>query len=79
LKPYVQTWKPADLKPYVQTALELFGADRLMFGSDWPVCTLAGSYEEVYHALLESLGPISENERMKIFGGTARQFYNLPL
>jgi L-fuconolactonase len=50
-----------------------------MFGSDWPVCTLAGSYEEVYHALLESLGPISENERMKIFGGTAQQFYNLPL
>ena len=50
-----------------------------MFGSDWPVCTLAGSYEEVYHALLESLGPISENERMKIFGGTAQQFYNRPL
>lgn len=72
-----KNWKPADLKPYVQTALEQFGADRLMFGSDWPVCTLAGSYEDVYHALLESLGPISENERMNIFGDTARQFYNL--
>ncbi len=74
-----KNWKPADLEPYVQTVLEQFGADRLMFGSDWPVCTLAGSYEEVYHALLESLGPISESERMKIFGDTARRFYNLQL
>lgn len=72
-----QHWKPADLKPYVQTALEAFGADRCMFGTDWPVCELAGSYEQVYHALVEALGPISTSERGEIFGGTAERFYGL--
>lgn len=70
-------WKPADLKPYVQTALELFGPDRCMFGTDWPVCELAGSYEQAYGALVEALGPISAAERAAIFGGTAARFYNL--
>ena len=72
-----QHWKPADLKPYVQTALEAFGADRCMFGTDWPVCELAGSYEQVFHALVEALGPISTSERAAIFGGTAVRFYGL--
>jgi L-fuconolactonase len=70
-------WRPADLRPYVQTALELFGAERCMFGSDWPVCELAGSYQQVYAALVEALGPISESERAAIFGETARRFYKL--
>jgi L-fuconolactonase len=70
-------WTANDLKPYVQTALECFGAERCMFGSDWPVCELAGSYEQVYQALVEALGPISENERAMIFGGTARRFYGI--
>ncbi|HEX4149083.1 MAG TPA: amidohydrolase family protein [Pirellulales bacterium] len=73
-----KTWQPADLKPYVQAALELFGPNRLMFGSDWPVCELAGSYDRVYYALVEALGPISEAERGAIFGGTAARFYKLP-
>jgi L-fuconolactonase len=72
-----KTWKPADLKPYVQAALDLFGADRLMFGSDWPVCNLAGSYSELIDALEEALGPISTTEREMIFGGTAARFYSL--
>ena len=72
-----QHWKPADLKPYVQTALEAFGADRCMFGTDWPVCELAGSYEQVFHALVEALGPISTTERAAIFGGTATRFYGV--
>jgi L-fuconolactonase len=72
-----KTWKPADLTPYVQTALELFGPDRLMFGSDWPVSNLAGSYSEVKSALEEALGPISATEHAKIFGGTAARFYGL--
>jgi len=71
-------WTANDLKPYVQSALDLFGPERLMFGSDWPVCELAGSYEQVYHALVEALGPISEAERDRIFGGTATAFYGLP-
>jgi L-fuconolactonase len=70
-------WTAGDLKPYVQTALECFGAERCMFGSDWPVCELAGSYERVYQALVEALGSIGENERALIFGGTARRFYGI--
>jgi len=72
-----QNWKPADLKPYVEIALDAFGPQRCMFGSDWPVCELAGSYERVYHALEEALGPISDSERAAIFGGTAAHFYGL--
>ena len=72
-------WKPADLRPYVQTAIEAFGPERCMFGSDWPVCELAGSYEDVIAALKETLGPISTDEERQIFGETAKQFYQLKL
>lgn len=72
-----QNWKPADLKPYVETALEAFGPERCMYGSDWPVCELAGTYEQAFHALKEVLGPISETESAAIFGGTAEKFYGL--
>src|SRR5438270_694431 len=51
-----RAWTVADLKPYVAEALEQFGPDRLMFGSDWPVCELAGSYGQVRDALVEALG-----------------------
>jgi predicted TIM-barrel fold metal-dependent hydrolase len=74
-----QEWSPSDLRPYVQAALEFFGPQRLMFGSDWPVCLLAGSHERVFHALNEALGPISQLERHQIFGDTARTFYRLDL
>ena len=70
-------WQPSDLKPYVETAFEAFGAERCMFGSDWPVCELAGSYEQVYHALREVLGALSESEQSHIFGQTATRFYGL--
>jgi L-fuconolactonase len=70
-------WTADDLRPYVHTALDLFGADRLMFGSDWPVCELAATYGEVHEALVEALGPISKSERLAIFGGTAARFYGI--
>ncbi|MDP6444838.1 MAG: amidohydrolase family protein [Pirellulaceae bacterium] len=70
-------WTPADLKPYVEIALEAFGPDRCMYGSDWPVCELAATYEQVHAALNEVLGPLSETENAAIFGGTASRFYNL--
>ena len=73
-----KNWKPADLKPYVEVALEAFGPNRCMYGSDWPVCELAATYEQVYQSLVEVLGPISESERQAIFGGTATTFYKLP-
>lgn len=72
-------WRPADLKPYVETALEAFGPERLMYGSDWPVCELAGSYEQVHASLLEALGPLGKAEADQIFGGTATRFYGLQL
>ena len=58
-------------------ALECFGPDRCMFGSDWPVCELAATYSQVYEALVEVLGPLSDSETNAIFGETARRFYGL--
>jgi L-fuconolactonase len=72
-----QNWKPTDLKPYVETALENFGVDRCMFGSDWPVCELAASYGEVYAALDEIVGTLSDDEKAAVFGLTAQKFYGV--
>jgi L-fuconolactonase len=68
-----QHWTPNDLRPFVQTALELFGPDRLMFGSDWPVCELAATYTRVKDALTEVLGRTDPD----VFGGTAARTYQL--
>jgi L-fuconolactonase len=72
-----KAWTAADLRPYVETALDAFGPERCMFGSDWPVCELAGSYSEVVAVLREILEALSASERAKIFGDTARFFYGL--
>jgi L-fuconolactonase len=72
-----QHWTSEDLKPYVQAALDCFGPKRCMFGSDWPVCLLAGSYNQVVEALHEALGPLSSTERETIFGKTAATFYTV--
>jgi L-fuconolactonase len=72
-----QRWTVADLKPYVHAALELFGPQRCMFGSDWPVCELAATYEQVYQALVDAVGPLSAGDRDAIFSGTAARFYGL--
>jgi L-fuconolactonase len=68
-------WTVAALRPYVETALDLFGPDRLMFGSDWPVCELVADYEQVIDALTVILGGRPD----PIFGGTAARFYRLEL
>jgi L-fuconolactonase len=70
-------WTVADLRRYVATAVELFGPDRLMFGSDWPVCLLAASYAEVVEALTDALGPLSPAEEAAIWSGTATRAYRL--
>jgi len=70
-------WTVADLRPYVERALDLFGIDRLMYGSDWPVCTLAADYQDVHAACLSALGPLSETERAKLLGANATAFYGL--
>jgi L-fuconolactonase len=71
-------WDAEDLEPYVRAAVDLFGPGRCMFGSDWPVCELAASYEEVHDALIEAMGAVNETDRAAIFGGTAQRFYRLP-
>lgn len=71
-------WKPAELKPYIDVALDVFSPARLMYGSDWPVCELAASYEQVHDSLETNLSSLSESEREAIFSGTARAFYALP-
>ncbi len=70
-------WKPADLHPYIDICLQAFGASRLMIGSDWPVCTLAGAYQDVMRATLESLARLSESERAWITEGTCRAAYRI--
>jgi L-fucono-1,5-lactonase len=72
-----KSWTPADLKPYVQHVVEVFGYDRVMFGSDWPVCMLAGTYEQVVSALKEALGPLPTLVAHKIWSGNAAQFYQI--
>lgn len=70
-------WTPVDLAPYVEIALDAFGPERLMFGSDWPVCELTGTYQQVFDALAECLAPLSDAEREQIYAETAREFYGL--
>ncbi|MEU8106513.1 amidohydrolase family protein [Nonomuraea muscovyensis] len=72
------TWSAADLRPYVEHALEVFGPDRLMFGSDWPVALLAGDYAQVWRETGVLLSGLSEAERAAVLGGTATRFYDLP-
>lgn len=70
-------WSVGQIRPYFETVLEAFGAQRLMFGSDWPVCLVAADYAR-WVATVESLvQPLSTTERDAIFGGTATAFYHL--
>ncbi len=73
-----QTWTPKDLKPYVHEVVDIFGTDRCMFGSDWPVCLVAGSYDRVMDALQECVEDLSEADRQKVFGLNAIEAYRLP-
>lgn len=72
-----ENWKKEDFKPYLEVVFDAFGPERLMFGSDWPVCTLAAEYEEVYGLLEAYMEPLAEEEKQMILGGNAQQFYNL--
>jgi L-fuconolactonase len=70
-------WKPLDCKPYLDMVFEAFGAERLIFGSDWPVCLLAASYQQVLKIIEEYLQGQSAGVKERIFGGNAAQFYRL--
>ena len=71
------SWTPADLRPYGEVVVEQFGYDRLMFGSDWPVCLLAGTYRQVWDAAHTTVGPLSDDAHAMVFGRNAATFYKL--
>ncbi len=70
-------WRSEDLKPYVEHLLQVFGPERLIWGSDWPVCTLAASYHTWRETALALTADLSDAERAAVFGGNAVAFYGL--
>lgn len=71
-------WSIDDLRPYVEHVVQCFGFDRLMFGSDWPVCLQAASYDQVIGALEQILSSsLNEDSERKLFGENAARFYKL--
>ncbi|WP_053659628.1 amidohydrolase family protein [Streptomyces sp. MMG1121] len=71
------TWTVADLRPYAETALAAFGPDRVMFGSDWPVCTEAATYAQVLEVSRDLTDGLGAAERAAVHEGTARRVYHL--
>jgi L-fuconolactonase len=71
------TWTAQDIRPYLDLAFDCFGADRLMVGSDWPVCTVAGDYARVMAALTDYLADRPAPEREAVLGGNAQRVYKL--
>jgi L-fuconolactonase len=71
-----QAWTPDDLRPYLDVVFEAFGPERLMWGSDWPVCLLAGSYERVFRVIDDYASALSAGQRAALFGGNCARFYS---
>jgi L-fuconolactonase len=71
------TWTVDRLRPYAGVLFDAFGAERIMFGSDWPVCLLAASYDEWVSAAGELTSGLSDSERAAVFGGAAAHWYRL--
>ena len=70
-------WSPETLKPYLDVAVDAFGPERLMAGSDWPVCLVASGYAQWWQVLRDYFAEFSEAERAAVFGGTAINVYGL--
>jgi L-fuconolactonase len=70
-------WQANDFYPYLDVILAAFGPGRIMFGSDWPVCTLAARYEEVVGLVAGYTSALSAEQQASFWGGTARQVYGL--
>jgi L-fuconolactonase len=71
------SWTPRDVEPYVKRVVDWFGPARCMFGSDWPVCLLASTYEGVLEAMREAVSDLSSSENEAVFGGNAARVYRL--
>ena len=72
-----KNWKPADFAPYLDIVLESFGTKRLMVGSDWPVCTLAGDYASVMKLAGDYISKLSRDEQEAVWSGNARRWYGI--
>jgi len=70
-------WKDTDFHPYLDSVFECFGTDRLLMGSDWPVCTLAGTYYQVYDIILDYIKALSNENHENILGKNAMRFYKI--
>ena len=73
----MRKWKQADFEPYLDAVTELFGINRIMYGSDWPVCLAAGSYESVINIVKKYFAVFSDHEQQLFFGRNAATFYHL--
>jgi L-fuconolactonase len=72
-----QQWRPGDFHRYLDIAFDAFGADRLMIGSDWPVCTLSGAYQPVMKIVIDYVQKFSPEAQAAILGGNCAQFYGI--
>jgi L-fuconolactonase len=74
-----EAWRPSDMQRYVDWAVGHFGAERLLFGGDWPVSMLAGGYARMWAGTHELLSGLTAADRDRVLGGTAAEFYRLPI
>lgn len=72
-----KSWKKEDFIKYLDVVVEAFGTDRIMYGSDWPVCTLAASYDQQFTIIKEYFANFSHSEQESFFGTNASNFYHL--
>jgi L-fuconolactonase len=72
-----KNWKASDIRPYMDVVLDVFGANRIMYGSDWPVCLLAGDYGQVLDLVQSYVNELSQPEQEAVMGNTAKAFYML--
>ena len=71
------TWTSEQLNPYMDLILKVFGSNRIMFGSDWPVCLVAGNYKQVKEIVTNFIVKLSDSEQRGIMGNNAINFYNI--
>lgn len=72
-----KTWQPEHLKPYLDVVFEAFGTDRVMIGSDWPVCLAAGNYQQVMNVVIDYISNFKESGKAKILGENALKAYKI--
>ncbi len=70
-------WNKSEFAPFLDVVVSAFGADRVLYGSDWPVCLVAATYQEQMAIVEDYVTTLSENEQAKIMGGNAMEFYGL--